>query len=143
MFTEFTEKKVFGQLILAVAPPARCSHGRQKVHHYSAACKSAVNLKSASFVVNMLLYKGLTHSIASKASVAFWGEFHFNLHGPKKSLSVQMTRYYYVPNCIFIGILVLMSCAFVFLVVVFANHSSPLKQDNHNWLLLLQCTKAC
>ena len=31
MYTEFTKKKVFGQLTLAVAAPARRCRGRQKV----------------------------------------------------------------------------------------------------------------
>ena len=40
--------------------------------------KTTVNIKSASFVVIMLLHKGLTHTFTNKASVAFWREFHFN-----------------------------------------------------------------
>ena len=41
--------------------------------------ETTVNLKSASFLVIMLLHEGLTqYSITNKALVAFWPEFHFN-----------------------------------------------------------------
>ena len=67
MCTEFTKKKVFGQLTLAVAPLACRHHGRQKVLIHDCNLislsrnETALNLKSASFVVIMLLHEGLTH----------------------------------------------------------------------------------
>ena len=41
--------------------------------------ENTANLKSASFIVIMLLHKGLTsYSITNKALAAFWREFRFN-----------------------------------------------------------------
>ena len=53
--------------------------------------ETTVNLKSASFVVIMLLHEGLTHILSQKkALVAFWWEFHFKSYPVSKSMSFQL-----------------------------------------------------
>ena len=52
--------------------------------------ETMVNLKSASFIVFMLLHKGLTHINANRVLVAFLREFHFkrflkSLKDPQKT----------------------------------------------------------
>ena len=83
--TQFTNKKVFGQLMLAVALLTCRHHCRQKV--LIPECdltgrRSTITLllKSASFIVIMHLHKGLTHSITNKTLVSFWREFPFKRH---------------------------------------------------------------
>ena len=41
--------------------------------------ETTVNLKSASFVVIMLLHEGLTHILRKKSLNCIWQEFHFNI----------------------------------------------------------------
>ena len=101
MYTEFSKKKVFEQLTLAAASPAHRRHGRQKVSipecdltgrrstwrssSYGEQFKNetTVNLKSASFVVIMLLHKGLTH-IQSQIKPRFLSGESFTLRKKKK-----------------------------------------------------------
>ena len=57
--------------------------------------KTMVNLKSASFIIIMLWHEGLT-SIANKALVCFWREFHFNNEWVKITPQYEVWVFLYI-----------------------------------------------